>query len=166
MSSDLPPSDSESRRPYANLRVEDLQRATQVYLRIAYEAVEIPAPVKKRLEWRVGEVHTVLAHPPFEKVGKSPTGEAAIYALRLGNAQYPHMKMQIQPWTGAEGFLLSVNTHDQVLALDPNSPDAPAFRALQAENLRLKQLIEQAWDEAGLPIFLRFLRDYLKQKPG
>ena len=47
------------------------------------------------------------------------------------------------------------------LALDPNSPDAEAFMALQAENQRLKVEIEQAWDEAGLPTFPRYLRDYL-----
>ena len=40
----------------------------------------------------------------------------------------------------------------------------PAFRALQAENQRLKEAIEQAWDEAGLPTFLRYLRDYISQR--
>ena len=59
--------------------------------------------------------------------------------------------------------MLSVNTHDQVLALDPNAADCPAFRDLQAENQRLKEAIEQAWDEAGLPTFLRYLRDYIEQ---
>ncbi len=33
--------------------------------------------------------------------------------------------------------------------------------ALQAEDQRLKVAIEQAWDEAGLPTFPRYLRDYL-----
>ncbi len=98
--------------------------------------------------------------PPFERVGKSPP-EKPIFALRLGNARYPHMKMQIQPWDARHGFLLSVNTHDHALALDPNAPDAAAFMALQAENQRLKVEIEQAWDEAGLPTFPRYLRDYL-----
>src|SRR5262249_9104499 len=90
----------------------------------------------------------------------------AIYALRLGNARYPHMKLQIQPWPNPAGFLLSVNTHDQVLALDPNASDADAFRALQAENQRLKEAIEQAWDEADPPTFLPYLRDYSENRPG
>jgi hypothetical protein len=71
------------------------------------------------------------------------------------------MKMQIQPWDDRQGFLLSVNTHDHALALDPNAPDAAAFMALQSENQRLKVEIEQAWDDAGLPTFPRYLRDYL-----
>ena len=89
-----------------------------------------------------------------------------VYALRLGNARYPHMKLQVQPWDNADGFLLSVNTHDQVLALDPAAPDADAFRALQAENQRIKEAIELAWDQAGLPTFLRYLRDYIESHPG
>lgn len=74
------------------------------------------------------------------------------------------MKLQVQPWPNAAGFLLSVNTHDQVLALDPNAADADAFRALQAENQRLKEAIETAWDQAGLPTFLRYLREYIESR--
>jgi hypothetical protein len=76
------------------------------------------------------------------------------------------MKLQIQPWPNQAGFMLSVNTHDQVLAMDPNTSDLPAFRLLQAENQRLKEAIEQAWDDAGLPTFLRYLRDYIGQRTG
>ena len=86
-----------------------------------------------------------------------PGNQSPIFALRLGNFRYPHMKMQIQPWSNAAGFMLSVNTHDQVAGLDVGAADAQAFRALQAENQRLKEAIEQAWDELGLPTFLRYL---------
>jgi hypothetical protein len=76
------------------------------------------------------------------------------------------MKLQVQPWPNPAGFLLSVNTHDQVLSLDPDTADLPAFRELQAENQRLKEVIEQAWDEAGLPTFLRYLREYIREHSG
>ena len=46
------------------------------------------------------------------------------------------------------------------------TPDAEAFMALQAENQRLKVEIEQAWNDAGLPTFLGYLRDYLDQHAG
>ena len=42
--------------------------------------------------------------------------------------------------------------------------DDAAFRELQAENQRLKEVIEQAWDDAGLPTFLRYLREYIEQR--
>ncbi len=76
------------------------------------------------------------------------------------------MKLQVQPWPNAAGFLLSVNTHDQILALDPNAADAPAFRELQAENQRIKEAIETAWDREGLPTFLRYLREYIEDRAG
>jgi hypothetical protein len=50
------------------------------------------------------------------------------------------------------------------LALDPQAADAQAFRDLQAFNQRLKEEIEQAWDSAGLPTFLRYLRDYIENR--
>ncbi len=75
------------------------------------------------------------------------------------------MKLQIQPWPNNAGFMLSVNSHDQVSGLDSGAVDAQAFRELQAENQRLKEAIEEAWDDAGLPTFLRYLRDYIKTRP-
>jgi len=130
--------------PLSQVPLDGLRRAIDLYLGIAYPSGTIPEAVLKRLE----------------KVGKTPDG-GPIVALRLGNTRYPHMKLQVQPWSAGQGFLLSVNTHDQVLALDPNAPDALAFRTLQAENQRIKLAIEHAWDEAGLPTFLRYLRDYI-----
>ncbi|MDX2037033.1 MAG: hypothetical protein SFX72_10305 [Isosphaeraceae bacterium] len=166
----MPPSSAGSDTtppPTDGLRLEDLRRAVEIYLTHAYPNREIPAAVRKRLEWPSDVSATeILGGPPFEKVGKAGPDGATIHALRLGNARYPHMKLQIQPWAGPSGFLLSVNTHDQVLALDPNSPDAAAFRTLQAENQKYKQAIEQAWDEAGLPIFLRYLREYIRSNTG
>ena len=127
--------------------------------------VRRPEAVRRRLEWPAEvDAATLLTQPPFERAGKAGRGAQAIYALRLGNAHYPHMKLQIQPWPNAAGFLLSVNTHDQVVSLDPNSADASAFRALQSENQRLKEAIEQAWDQEGLPTFLRYLRDYIESR--
>ena len=105
----------------------------------------------------------LLSSPPFERAGKAPGRPAPVYALRLGNHRYPHMKLQIQPWPNVAGFMLSVNSHDQVSGLDAGA-DAQAFRDLQAENQRLKEAIEEAWDDAGLPTFLRYLRDYIKSR--
>jgi hypothetical protein len=145
---------------FRDVRLDGLRRAIDLYLAIAYPDGPPPEPVRKRLDWSSdGDPDALLTHPPFERVSKSPA--VPIVALRLGNARYPHMKLQVQPWAGTQGFLLSVNSHDQVLTLDPKSPDAPAFRALQAENQRIKEAIESAWDDAGLPTFHRYLRDYI-----
>jgi hypothetical protein len=145
---------------------DQLRRAVEIYLGIAYRGSEPPPAVRRRLEWPPGiDSNALMMGPPFERVSKVPN-EKPIVALRLGNARYPHMKMQIQPWDCPDGYLLSVNTHDHALALDPSAPDAEAFMALQAENQRLKVEIEQAWNEGGLPTFPRYLRDYLNRHGG
>jgi len=146
-------------------RFDLLRTAVDTYLEIAYSSGEIPEVVRRRLVWSEGPVaEGILTRPPFERAGKMPGHQTPIYALRLGNYRYPHMKLQIQPWDNAAGFMLSVNTHDQVAGLDVGAADAQAFRELQAENQRFKEDIEQAWDNAGLPTFLRYLRDYIQSQ--
>ncbi len=158
------PPDTENHQVFAGLRLDTIQQAVSIYLAIAYSTVEPPPAVRRRLNWPSGvSLGELVSHPPFERVGRSPDNQP-IFGLRLGNACYPHMKLQIQPWDVKDQFLLSVNTHDHALTLDPNAPDAAAFMALQAENQRLKVEIEQAWDQHELPTFPRYLRDYLAQQ--
>jgi len=147
------------------LRLDLLRRATEIYLGLAYPSGKVPEAVERRLAWREGcTADVLLSGPPFERAGKAVGRPAPIYALRLGNQRYPHMKLQIQPWLNQAGFMLSVNTHDQVTGLDGSRVDAELFRALQSENQRLKEAIEETWDNAGLPTFLRYLRDYIKSR--
>jgi hypothetical protein len=147
------------------LRLDLLRNAAEIYLGLAYRAGAVPDVVQRRLIWRescaAGEL---LGGPPFERAGKAPGRPDPIYALRLGNYRYPHMKLQIQPWPNDAGFMLSVNSHDQVTGVALNAVDAQAFRDLQVENQRLKEAIEEAWDAAGLPTFLRYLRDYIQSR--
>lgn len=162
----IEPSETSALLELRDLRLDLLRRAVELYLSLAYPSKEPPESVKRRLEWPADvDAATLLTHSPFERATRPGSSRPPVYALRLGNTRYPHMKLQIQPWPNAAGFMLSVNTHDQVLALDPNAADADAFRALQAENQKLKEAIEHAWDQAGLPTFLRYLRDYIESHP-
>lgn len=132
---------------------------------LSYPDGQIPPAVTKRLEWgEESDAETLLGKPPFERAGKNKSTGTPIYALRLGNTHYPHMKIQIQPWPNPAGFLLSVNTHDQVLSLEAGAEGMNAFREIQEENQRLKEVIEQAWDDAHLPTFLRYLREYIENR--
>ena len=156
---------SEECHDLCRLRLDLLRRAADIYLQLAYPNGVIPEAVQRRLVWREGcEAEELLKAPPFERVGKAPGRPTAIYALRLGNSRYPHMKLQIQPWPNDAGFMLSVNTHDQVAGFQLSSVDVQAFRELQVENQRIKEAIEHAWDEGGLPTFLRYLSDYIKNR--
>src|SRR5262249_9643936 len=92
-----------------NLCVDTLRRALDVYMPLAYPGVEPPEVVRRRLTWEpAGDAEEMLGRPPFERAGKSKTTGAPIYALRLGNVKYPHMKLQVQPWPNHDGFMLSV----------------------------------------------------------
>lgn len=147
------------------LRLDLLRRAIDFYLKLAYPSGEHPEAVKRRLAWPEGiTAAQLLTRPPFERAGVGPGREEPIFALRLGNARYPHMKLQIQPWPNEAGFMISVNTHDQILGLGADDADSQEFRDLQAYNQQLKEVIEQAWDEAALPTFLRYLRDYIASR--
>jgi hypothetical protein len=127
--------------------------------------MELPPAVQARLRWPDGlDAATIVTRPPFERANRGGPGVTPIYALRLGNAAYPHMKMQLQPWPNSRGFLLSVNTHDHVNTIEEGSAEAIAYHALQAENQKYKEQIEHAWDEAGLPTFLRYLREYVQSQ--
>jgi hypothetical protein len=149
----------------SGLRLDLLRSATDIYLRLAYPTGVVPNVVQRRLVWpEVTAAGELLNSPPFERAGKAPGRPAPVYALRLGNHRYPHMKLQIQPWPNIAGFMLSVNSHDQVSGLDSGAADTQAFREVQAENQRLKEAIEEAWDDASLPTFLRYLRDYIKSR--
>jgi hypothetical protein len=151
--------------PLSGVRLDLLKKAVELYLAIAYADAPIPPLVQRRLAWpETAATHELFTRPPFERAGKLPGEGGTIYALRLGNHRYPHMKLQIQPWPNAAGFMLSVNTHDQVAGLDVGSADAEAFRELQEENQRLKERIERAWEENGLPTFLNYLRDYIQRR--
>lgn len=144
------------------LGVERFRQAVEIYLGIAYPAGEVPSAVRRRLEWPPGlGLEQLLVDRPFERVVNAHVEGASIFALRLGNAHYPNMKLQVQPWTGDSGYLLSVNSHDQVPEAAILPTDLERYRALQVENQRIKGLVEEAWDAAGLPTFNRYLKDYL-----
>ena len=142
----MEPPPSPDAQDLRHLRIDVLRRAIDVYLGIAYPSGESPEAVRRRLVWPPdADASTLLTRPPFERGGEGRDPGAPIYALRLGNARYPHMKLQIQPWPNPAGFMLSVNTHDQVLALDPDAADAPGLPRTPG-----REPAAQGGDRAGL----------------
>ena len=149
-----------------DLGLDDLWQAIHLYMNLAYPEGKWPEPVARRLNFaKAGSLLQILNQRPFEKSPNMAPGNGPIFSLRLGNHFYPCMKLQIQPWPNPSKYLLSVNAHDQISSLEPCGADSEAFRALQCRNQKLKEAIEHAWAEAGLPTFVRFLRNYLAASP-
>ena len=80
------------------------------------------------------------------------SGERKIcrYVLRLGNVEYPHMKLVLEENILRNEYAFGVDTHDD-LSITPDNPDYERFNAIRAHNRKLATRIEQAWHAAGIP---------------
>lgn len=88
--------------------------------------------------------------PAFEQPRAEEQVSCERYTLRLGNWRYPFMKLVVQEYLVRDEFFFSVDTHDD-LRVDPSMPDYGAWCELRESNRGLKECIESAWAEAGLP---------------
>lgn len=74
-----------------------------------------------------------------------------VWSLRLGSAQYPHMKLQIRGTSLPGEYVFGVDRHDCFSFDDCGAPDLDAWRELQASNHALKKAIESLWAAHGVP---------------
>jgi len=80
-----------------------------------------------------------------------------VYALRLGNETYPHMKLALVEAYFHDEFVFSVDRHD-TFHFEPSVPGYDAWCELKEINRILKEAIEDAWYREGIPT-LRDLRE-------
>ncbi len=156
------------------LSTDEVCFACRIFLDLAYPGGEesIPPNPRKFLTLPAGQSFAEY----YEQTSFSPTwlevlkkkGEFHGYALRLGSAHYPNLKLNVQ-WVADHGqqlWVFSVDTHDAFLvgnAHPPvNHPDAQAWMEMQQKNARLKEQIEQTWEKEGLLTFNGLLRIELK----
>ena len=83
------------------------------------------------------QVETIPGHP-FHR-----------YSLRLGNRNYPFMKLLVQEHLIDGEFFFAVDTHDQ-MEIKPDYPDYEQWMAVRRFNRELKQRIEGGFQAAGL----------------
>lgn len=135
-----------------------LERACRIYMERAYPQGIGTVPPPKSSFYALDAarpIESMLVPPVCEPLLRRDGGVRG-YALRLGSALHPHVKMQILDHD-EDGCVFSVDTHDGI-SLDPSHPDAARWSELQAANRRLKEEIERAWEEAGLVTFNGLLR--------
>lgn len=151
-------------------------QACALFLRLAYPAGEQTIPLRRRLFAHLppGQsfANFLRQHPEVQGLCQTlldQQGQPVGYALRLGSAHFPHLKLRMQcvPQDHPTAWVFSVDTHD---AFSPEQweapadhPDAVAWRQLQETNRRLKEQIEHAWEKAGLLTFAALLRRELTQ---
>ncbi|MEO6597449.1 MAG: response regulator [Planctomycetota bacterium] len=71
------------------------------------------------------------------------------YSMRLGNRNYPFMKLLLQEHLIPGEYFFAVDTHDQ-MEIKSDYPDYEAWMAVRRFNRDLKQQIEQGFCAAGL----------------
>ena len=137
-------------------QVGTLQRAVSIFLEVAYAGAPIPAEVLKRTE----PVNRASPEAPAQRDWfeySKTEGPNPSLKLRLGQPNYPHMKMLLQPSPELEGYLFFADSHDRHLFTAVQS-EAAALAALRQTNAQITQEIEKRWELAGIPTFQSYLR--------
>jgi len=140
-----------------------VRRAIQIYLDLAWPAGERGTPPITLASLEPAATLAQLLDQ-FEKPSAAEGPRCARYVLRLGNYRYPFMKFVVQEYLVQEEYFFSVDTHDD-LRVTPEMPDYEGWQEVKRLNRELKQRIESAWTEAGLPTnaSLRVLMEGLAQ---
>lgn len=140
-----------------------LNRAIEIYLHHAYRGAP---PQHPRFDEKTG-FPQILARQPHlfedlscasvESEGDESLASPRVFALRLGSASYPHMKLALVEAFFPNEFVFAVDRHD-TFHFDPNVPGYRAWCELKEINRLLKEAIEGAWYKEHLPT-LRGLRE-------
>jgi len=143
------------------ISVGELRRVVATYLRLAYPT-GVPASLAARLAALDGLADEAGA--PEVLFETSQCMGHSVYALRMGQPRYPHMKIMVEPSPAGSGFLYRADAHDSMLHAPPGSLDAGPLAELRAGNKLLTEAIEAAWTAEGLPTFRAYLRAELERR--
>lgn len=129
----------------AALTDEIVERAVSIYQDLAYGAARPKRPaaaVADGGEGPLGRFCRDKADPVAGHVCQR-------FSMRLGNRNYPFMKLLLQEHLVEDEFFFAVDTHDQ-MEIGANFPDHDQWQAVRSFNSDLKQRIEEKFEKAGL----------------
>lgn len=127
------------------LTPEMVEKAVEIYQDLAYGSV---TPKRRMQPVRDGG-DGVLGMFHKEQVECVPGYACCRYSMRLGNRNYPFMKLLLQEHLLAGEFYFAVDTHDQ-MEIDASFPDYEQWMAVRRFNCELKRRIEESFEYAGL----------------
>src|SRR5262245_32751252 len=155
-----------------------LARACRTFMALAYPGGAATIPEKKRIYFDLP-----VERPVSDFLPPAPAPEGIVqalpadgstcasacggWALRLGSAHFPHLKLKVQflKNDGCPVCVFMVDTHDAFSRTSaqppPDHPDAAAWLELQSANRQLKENIERAFEAEGLTTFQSLLRSDL-----
>jgi CheY-like chemotaxis protein len=130
----------------ADATPETVHKAVAVFLDLAYGGGGRP---RRMPEAGAGDDQGVLGMFQKERVEEVPGYSCVRYTMRLGNRNYPFMKLVLQEHLLAGEFFFAVDTHDE-MNIKPDFPDYEAWMAVRRFNRDLKRRIEAQLDAEGL----------------
>ncbi len=137
-----------------------LAGAIETYLQLAYEGTTRPPTLQRVLPVDGFDPGAYLMSDAVERTPPDAAmDDVRAFAIRLGNCQYPNMKLRLSRPPKEDVLLLSVDSHDAMLQVPPDSPDYDALEAMKAFNAELTGRIQTAWDRDDLPTENRHLRE-------
>jgi len=122
--------------------------AVKLYLSLAYPGGAVRnAPIP---DLAGGDTAADLISRFADEGEDSGEREVCRYVLRLGNVEYPHMKLVLEENILRHEYAFGVDAHDDLRGT-PDNPDYERFNAVRAHNRKLATRIERAWRSAGIP---------------
>jgi hypothetical protein len=142
---------------------EALRRAIEIFLDRAY-GPSVPPRAARFLppddfdpaRWLMSDV--TERDPP-----DAPPANVRSFALRIGNARYPHMKLRLSRPPNDDTFVFSVDSHDAFLCAPAGSPDRQELEELKRHNAAVASAVLSAWDAEGLLTERNYLRQQIRQ---
>ena len=133
----------------SGISLATVRKAISIYLDLAYgsaakprQAVDLDLPEES-------DADAVLCLFQKEVAEEIPGHACVRYTIRLGNRNYPFMKLLLQEHLVAGEFFFAVDTHDD-MDIKPDFPDYEAWMAVQRFNTGLKKKIEAQFGAEGL----------------
>lgn len=140
---------------------EQIIRAVELYLERAYAAP--PPGIEQRLPANPDVGAYLMGRCVERDPSDAPLEQVRSFALRLGNDQYPHMKLRFSRPPRGDFFVFSVDSHDAFLSAPVGSADYEPLEALKRHNAKLADAIVAAWEGAGLLTERSYMRQKLQQ---
>ncbi len=149
----------------AEINAETLRKAVAIYLDLAYGDREDSADRVPDLEAARRNEAGVLSIFHRECAEEIEGHPCVRYSLRLGNRNYPFMKLLLQEHLIEGEFFFAVDTHDE-MDIKPDFPDFEAWQAVRNFNLALKRKIEAQFGAEGLDTAGRLREVVAARAPG
>jgi len=143
--------------------VNVLREAIGIYLKCAYPQ-GVPPAAERFMPPADADAGAWLMGDQVERAEPDASLQGVrSFALRIGNALYPHMKLRLSRAGDTGPYLLSVDSHDTFLCAPPGSPDRAELEALKRHNAAVASAAADAMDAAGLPTERNFLRERIRR---